>query len=207
MSSLNGILKWFYDLGNWLARMMYIHILWAIFTVLGLGVFGIMPSTAALFSVMHKWFDDGFDTPIFKRFYTTYKKQFLKSNALGVILLGFGIFLYVDMNISKEIIQSPYVHIILLLFSLLFFVTTLYFFPVFARYELKYLYYFKQSFFIALARPFETIAMLLCLLILYYFFSFLPVMLFFAGSTLIAFPIAWFAHRAFVQIEEKKINQ
>lgn len=206
MSVLNGFLKYFYDLGNWLAKMMYLQILWMLFTVAGLGVFGIIPSTAALTTVISKWFQDGYDTPVFKTFYTSYKKQFLKSNALGLMLAAVGAFLYVDLNISKQVIESAFLHFILLFICFLYAVVLLYFFPVLARYELKSLYYFKQSFFIAFARPFETIAMLLCVLLLYYLFIYLPVLTVFVGASLTAFPITWFAHIAFVQLEEKKMN-
>ena len=204
MSSLNGIFKWVYDLGNWLAKVMYLHLLWVLFTVLGLGIFGISPATAALFSVMHKWFDEDFDIPIFKQFYTAYKTQFLKSNGLGLILIALGAFLFFDMNISKQVIQTAYIHFLLLVVVFLYAITVMYFFLVFARYELKFFQYFKQSFFIAFARPMETIAMLICLWLLYYLFSFLPVLIFFMGSSAICFPIAWFAYRACIQIEEKR---
>lgn len=207
MSSLNGFLKWFYDLGNWLAKMIYVHLLWVAFTVLGLGVFGIVPATATLTSVISKWFQNGYDIPIFQTFFNTYKKQFLRSNALGIVIIAIGVFLYMDLNISKHILQSAPIHFFLLFLVLIYTVVLLYFFPVFARYELKYFHYFKQSFFIAFARPFETIAMLLCILLLYYLFVYLPVLMVFAGSSLIVFPITWFAHRAFIQLEEKKTNE
>ncbi|ASK62209.1 hypothetical protein CFK37_08565 [Virgibacillus phasianinus] len=206
MTSVNGFLKWFFDIGNWLAKVMYIHILWVLFTLMGLVVFGFMPATAALFTVIHKGFDGKSDPAIFKTFYETFKTQFLKANALGLLLLGLCAFLYVDMNISKQVIQSFFVHMFLLIVCFLYFITVLYFFPVFARYKLSYFLYFKQSFFIAFARPFETIAMIICLVLLFYLFTYLPVLLFFAGSSLIAYPLAWFAYRACVQIEERKVN-
>ncbi|MGE8081272.1 YesL family protein [Peribacillus loiseleuriae] len=205
MTTLNGIFKWVYDLGNWLAKVMYLHFLWVIFTILGLGVFGISPATAALFSVIHEWFDRDFDIPIFRKFYAVYKTQFLKSNKLGIILIGLGVFFYIDMNISKQYIQSFYVHLFLLFIIFLYFLTVLHFFLVFVRYELKFLLYFKQSLFVALARPLETIAMIICLILLFYLFRFLPILLFFAGSSIIAYPLAWFAYRACVQIEEKRL--
>ncbi|MBM7599999.1 putative membrane protein YesL [Virgibacillus halotolerans] len=203
MLALNGVLGWIYGLGNWLAKMMYLHILWTLFTIAGLGVFGILPATSAMFSVINKWFEDGFDAPIFKTFLTTYKKEFFKSNALGILLIGLGIFLYMDMGISKQFIQSFSIHIILLVVIFLYIITLLYFFSVFVRYDLTFFYYFKQSFLMALARPFETIAMLICMLILYYLFSYVPVLSVFVGSSLIAFPLAWFARSAFVKVEEK----
>lgn len=204
MSALSGFIKVFYDFGNWLAKMIYLQILWLVFTILGLGFFGIIPATAAVTTVISKWFQEGYDVPVFQVFLNAYKKQFLRSNGLGIFLLVIGIFLYMDLNISKQVIQSAFIHSLLLFIGLLYIVVLLYFFPVFARYKLKYFQYFKQSFFIAFARPFETIAMLLCILLLYYLFIYLPVLTFFAGASLTIFPITWFAHRAFIQLEEKR---
>ncbi|ASN04170.1 YesL family protein [Virgibacillus necropolis] len=204
MTSVNGIFKWFYDIGNWLAKVMYLHFLWIIFTLIGLVVFGIAPATTALFSVIHKWFEEDFDIPIFKNFYSVYKTQFIRSNGIGIIMIALGLFLYFDIRVSKQLIQSFYLHIILLVISFLYFITVLYIFPVFARYELKFFFYFKQSFLVALARPIESIAMIISLFLLYYLFSFLPILLIFMGSSIIAYPLAWFAYRACLQIEEKK---
>ncbi len=185
---------------------MYLHLLWVLFTVLGLVVFGFMPATTAMFSVIRKWVEEDLDIPIFQNFYKTYKTHFLKSNIIGVIIIGIGLFLYFDIKISKQAIQSMPLHSILLLLSFFYFIMLLYLFPVFVRYNLKSVLYFKQSFFLALARPLETIAMIISLVILYYLFSFLPVLLVFAGAPLIAYPLMWFAYRAFMQIEKKKLT-
>ncbi len=46
--------------------------------------------------------------------------------------------------------------------------------------------------------------MILCLLILYYIFIFIPVLYVFMGVSMLAYPVMWFAMRAFNGIEEKK---
>lgn len=203
---LDGIFKWVYVFGNWLAKVMFLHLLWVVFTLLGLVVFGISPATAALFSVIHKWFDDHYEIPIFKNFYTVYKEQFLKSNGLGLILAGIGLFLYVDIKISQNMIQSFYFHIFLLIIFFFYVVVALYFFTIFSRYKLNFFYYFKQTFLIAIARPFESIAMIVSLVLLSYLFSYLPVLFVFAGAGITACPLVWFGYRACVQIEEKKLT-
>lgn len=204
MKSLNGIFKAIFEIGKWLSKMMYLHLLWVIFSLMGLVVFGVMPATTAMFTVIRKWMEDDNDIPVFQTFLASYKTHFLKSNALGTFLVAIGIFLYIDMKISKQLVQSFYLHIILLIIGFLYLITLLYFFPVFVRYKLKYSQNFKQSFYIALARPFETIAMIISLILLYYLFSFLPILLIFVGSSLIAYSLMWFASQAFKQIEGKK---
>jgi uncharacterized membrane protein YesL len=206
VESLSGVYRWVYDLGDWLAKMMYLHFLWVLFTVLGLGVFGVFPATIALFTVIQQWFKKEVDTPFFKGFYSVYKDQFLKSNTSGYTLVGIGAFLYLDMTISQTYIQSFYIHLFLLIIFFVYLLTFLYFFPVFARYRLNFFSYFKQSLFIAIARPPETLAMVICLFLLYYLFRFLPIAFFFVGSSIIAYPLAWFSFRSFLQIEQKKLT-
>src|SRR5699024_1406308 len=102
----NGAFQWIYDIGNWLFKFMYLHLLWLGFTVLGLGLFGIWPATSAVFSVMQKWIEKDGDTNIFQNFKKIYKKEFKKSTILGLVIIAMGAFFYVDFVISKQIIQS-----------------------------------------------------------------------------------------------------
>lgn len=201
---VDGIFKWVYEIGNWLAKLMYVHLLWVLFTLLGLVIFGITPATAAMVSVIHKWFDQKEDFPIFKHFFSAYKDQFIKANGVGLLLIAVGAFLYVDIRISQQVIQSNYFHAFLLFICFLYFITLLYFFTIFTRYQLRFLYYFRQSFLIAIARPFETIAMIICLVLLSYVYAYLPVLIILMGSSLTLFPVVWFGYRACVQVEEKK---
>lgn len=113
MKSLNGIFKAIFEIGKWLSKMMYLHLLWVIFSLMGLVVFGVMPATTAMFTVIRKWMEDDNDIPVFQTFLASYKTHFLKSNALGTFLVAIGIFLYIDMKISKQLVQSFYLHIIL----------------------------------------------------------------------------------------------
>ncbi|MDU4936768.1 MAG: DUF624 domain-containing protein, partial [Peptostreptococcaceae bacterium] len=61
---------------NWIWRFMQLNFYWSIFTVFGLGVFGIMPSTVATFYILRKWIQGELEIPIFSTFKETYKKEF-----------------------------------------------------------------------------------------------------------------------------------
>ena len=204
MPKLTGLVKGFYEIGNWLAKMMYLHLLWCIFTIAGLGVFGIMPATTALVTVLHKRFQKNVEFPIFKTFVTVYKAQFFKANGLGLLLVAIGIFLFQDLKIAKEAIHSFYLYFFLIFICFLYFITVLHFFIIYARYELTFIGYYKQSFAMAIARPFETISMIICMILVYYLFSSMPGLLFFIGSSLTAYPIVYFGYRACVLVEEKQ---
>ena len=42
--------------GEWVIRLVILNVLWLGFSVVGLGILGVFPSTSALFSVLRKWF-------------------------------------------------------------------------------------------------------------------------------------------------------
>ncbi|CDQ38391.1 MULTISPECIES: YesL family protein [Virgibacillus] len=204
---LHGFIKLLYDFGNWLYKVAYLHFLWLLFTALGFVIFGITPATTALFAILHSWFERDIDKPTMKHFFSIYKEKFKVSNGLGVVLLLIGGFLYFDISISHDYIQSFYLHSLLLIISSFYIIILLYIFPILSRYNLKFHQYVKQAFLIALAQPLETIAMIISLILLFYFFSYLPIMLFFAGSSIIATPLMWLAKRACVLVEKKQTNE
>ena len=70
MSKIDGFVQNFFQIGTWLARLMFLNALWFLFTFLGLGIFGIFPATASLVYIMYKWFDEDTEIPIFKTFYS-----------------------------------------------------------------------------------------------------------------------------------------
>jgi len=204
MGQFNGTFRWVYLIGDWIFKFMFLHFLWMVFTLLGLGIFGIAPATCGLFSVIEKWLSKDPDTPVFRSFLDTYKKEFLKSNALSVVIIGISAFLYVDFIISKKMIQSFFLHIMLIILILLFALTLLYIYPVFVRYNLKFFHYFKQPFLIALAQPLETFGMVFWVIFILTIFFHIPIVFIFTGSTLFAYPISWLALHAFKKIEAKK---
>jgi len=206
MNMFNGLFKWVFHIGNWLFKLMYLHLLWAVFTLLGLIAFGLFPATAGVFAVARKWMEEGEDTLIFKTFINVYKSTFIQINGLGYVMVGIGAFLTYDFILSREFVGSMIIHILLLFFSVLFILVLCYLFPVFVRYDLQFFLYFKQTFLVVLARPVESIGMLICLILLYYLLILLPVLFVMAGSSIIAFLLMALAYRSFTKIEERKAN-
>ncbi|XKI12657.1 DUF624 domain-containing protein [Sporosarcina sp. ANT_H38] len=198
---IGNIVEKIMTIGNWLAKLVYLQILWIVFTILGLVAFGIMPATTAMFYVIRKWIEKDPNIPIFDTFYKSYRADFLKSNGLGIALIGIGIFLYYDYTISKLEIGIPVLHFLIMVISFFYFIFLLYFFPVFARYNMKPFEQFRKSFYLSISRPLETFAMIISFVPLYFFFNLFPFFFVVAGAPLIAFPSMWFANRAFMQIE------
>src|SRR5690625_6922967 len=75
-------------------RLAYVNLLWILFTILGLGIFGIFPATIALFAVTRKWVMGDRDIPVFSTFWQTFRKEFLKSTLLGWVLFVIGYMIY-----------------------------------------------------------------------------------------------------------------
>ncbi|MFC4617707.1 YesL family protein [Camelliibacillus cellulosilyticus] len=200
---LRGLWKWVYAFGDWLSRVFVLHLLWIVFSIAGIGVFGLFPATAAMFAVIRKRILGDRDLPTFKTFMAHFKSDFLKVNAIGYTMAAIGCFLYFDLYITRHGIHSMVLYFLLLILGFFYLITVLYLFPVFVHYELKMSHYLKQSFLIAIIRPFETIGCLVILLVFYYLFLFFPILLIFLGAPLIAYPIMWLTNHAFEGVTRK----
>src|SRR5699024_12292779 len=86
VKQLKRACKWIFDMGNWLFKFIYLHTLWIIFSILGLGVFGIFPATASVFTVARKLLEEGEDVPIFQTFFHSYKSIFFLAIVIGYII-------------------------------------------------------------------------------------------------------------------------
>nr|WP_263323638.1 YesL family protein [Neobacillus sp. Marseille-Q6967] len=151
-----------YHACQWITRLAYINLLWLLFMALGLFVFGAAPATAAMFSLIRKWLKDETDIPVFQYFWKTYKKEYWKANALGSILLGMSIILYLDWRLISSIQGSFYPILLGCLIGVffLFLIVIIYIFPVFVQYEYKTLQYIKTAFLLGISYPLYTMVMI-----------------------------------------------
>lgn len=154
---------------NWIWRFMQLNFYWSIFTVFGLGVFGIMPSTVATFYILRKWVQGELEIPIFSTFKETYKKEFINSNKCGIFFLLAFAFLAFDLNILYQIDASYSVILYILVYTVLFFVSVafIYFFPTYVHFESTLKGYIKNSFILSLTSPIQTLLIIigLCLIV------------------------------------------
>lgn len=207
MYEARGFSRFIIDVSEWIFKIMYVHFLWLIFTILGLGIFGFMPATAAVFSTIRKWIMKESDIAIFPYFLETYKTSWKSSNLIGLVLFAIGAFLYIDLKVSQEFLRFPPIHFFILLLIFIFIVICLFIFPTFVHYNLKPLQYIKQALFLAILNPLHLFSMLLWILCAYVIYIYVPVFYFVMGATIFTFPIMWFSLRAFTKIEQKKGRQ
>lgn len=193
------------NIGTWIANLFYLQLFWVIYSVKGLLVLGIFPATLAAVQVIYKWFESmEFDFSIHETFKSSYKEGFKRANIVGYIsLLVVGI-LYVDLRISNVFIQSIFLHTMLLFFSFAVLSVGLYLFTVMSRYEYSVKHIFKQSFFVALATPINTLAAGIGLVLSVALLSNFLFLAIFFGVPIILMPIVWFTYSGLLAAESKK---
>ncbi|WP_407267894.1 YesL family protein [Radiobacillus sp. PE A8.2] len=202
----------FNQVAEWIMRLAYINLLWILLTVLGLGIFGFFPATIAMFTMIRKWLLGDFETPISRTFWRTYKKEFIKGNVLGMLLIIIGIILYVDVKFFQS--QSGILYWVLSCFSIvllyMYLLTVLFFFPVFVHFELKTMQYMKHAFLFMVTKPIGTVMIVIGIFGASYLLMLVPGLIPFFGASFPALVIMWFAYRKFkliVPVTSRSLSQ
>ncbi|WP_067843502.1 YesL family protein [Amphibacillus sediminis] len=207
----NGVLGRVYAAFEFVYRLIYLNLLWFSFTLLGAVIFGIGPSTIALYHLIRKWLKKelGNDRHIFVQYFQAYKANFKSGNIIGLsVMLLFFMFLvnyrYSSMH-STFIFQ--YIQISTLILACLTTVILTYLIPLYVHYDLKLKDYFSRSVVIALAHPLPTLLNIGWLVMIgYLFYQFFPFSLL-VGVSSLAYGIMGISYSSFVrneQIREEK---
>lgn len=206
---VNGFVEYTSRTCEWVMRMAYLNILWLLFSVLGLGIFGVIPATIAVFAIQRKWLQEEEDIPIFFTFWHQYKTNFVSSNKLGIILILIGWIIYFDLKffVSKPELVFQLISFAIFTLSIWYMIVLLYIFPVFVHYELKLLDNIKIAFYLGILNPSRTIGVAACgggiaFLVLYF-----PKLLPFFGVSLPCFVLMLFASQGFLKVEKAKMRK
>lgn len=192
-----GFSGFIYMITELVMQFAYLQLLWLVFTLMGLGILGIFPSTAALFSVVRKWIMGEEDVPVFKTFWQTYKTEFVRVNGLGLILSAIGWLLYVDYHFFTfgTTMGSSILKIITLLIIYLFITTCIYFFPIFVHFRYRFFEYFKYSFLYSVSTPLKTAGLLIISYIIYFLLMKVPVLFLFFSGSVISYMWMWYVYQ------------
>lgn len=201
---MHGFIAGYYKFSVWAMKLAYVNLLWTIFTLLGFGVFGFMPATVAMFSVIRKWNMGEEDIPVFKTFWDTYRKEFFKANGLGIILFIIGYILVIEFQILR--LQENIIYFIVsfgvLAIFILYAIVLTYFFPIYVHFNLKITDYLKWPFIIGVVHPILTLFMMGGFAaIVYVTYITIPAILFFFGGSVTAYFIMWGASKTFEKYE------
>lgn len=201
---LGGLESPFYRWCGVISRLIYLNLLWLLFTTMGLVVAGFVPATVAIFAVTRKWIMGEEDIPVFSTFWNVYKKEFLKSNLLGLSLFVTGYILFVDLvflpTTSMLLIVVRYA---LIAICSVFFVILLYIFPIYVHFNGTIKSYWKNAVMYGLSYPLVTFSMIIGIFVLYVGFTYIPSLIPFLSVSLVAYLIMWLALKVFARIEEK----
>lgn len=155
-----------YQACQWISRLAYLNLLWLIFISVGLVIFGVAPSTVAMFTIIRKWIQGEREMPIFSTFIEIFKREFWTSNRLGVVLMSSGIVIWFDWQIIGAVQGTLYSILAgcLIGVTLLFMVVLIYIFPVYVHYENKTFQYVKVAFLLGISYPLYSFIMLLAVI-------------------------------------------
>jgi uncharacterized membrane protein YesL len=201
---MEGFMRGLYRISEWIMRFAYVNILWISFTFFGLIIFGFFPSTAALFAVVRKWVLKQHDIPVFKTYWFAYKKEFAKSNLLGLVVMLSGFLLYSNIRIIEattlQVVKLLYIPNVIVI--LIFFLTLLYIFPVFSHFEVRLVEGVKNAFILMTINPIATFCMAILSGFLCFLFLKLPGLIPFFSGSLIAYLLMWIGNYVFVKMNK-----
>jgi len=183
----SSILGGIYKLMEWISKLALLNLFWIAFTFLGLGVFGFFPATVAMFAVVRKWMIGEAEVSIVKTFWASYKKEFVKSNLLGVLIVAAGLVLFADLlfiqNSAKN--MTTFLYIPFFIITFIFVCTVFYLIPIFVHYEMKLTDVIKNSFFVMIMNPLSTLYMLIGSFGVCFVLSYIPpICILFSGNLL-----------------------
>lgn len=195
-----------YSATEWIAKFAYINLLWIGFSLVGLVVLGLFPSTISMFTVIRKWILGERDIPIFQTFLITYKSEFHRSNGLGLLVAIVCGLIALNLVFMKNFgtVFTSAIQIPLYMFMFAAVMTMLYLFPVYVHYELKLIQIIKNSFLMMLIHPLENLVMLAGMVAMFLVVKFVPGLGFFFGGSLSAAIIMASGYLVFNKVDKKK---
>ncbi|MDN4523995.1 YesL family protein [Fictibacillus fluitans] len=194
-----------YKYCDWIMKFGYLNLLWILFTLMGLIVFGFVPATVALFTITRAWVRGSTEIPMWSTFINVYKAEFVQSNKAGFFYILGGCILFVDERFLAQssgglhFIMVPLLLVVMVLFGL----SLLYFFAAYVHFELKPFAYIRYSLMISLSQFPYTVMMIAGVWFSYMLLKYVPGVFLFFGASLLAFMMTWAANQAFVKVQAK----
>lgn len=181
-------------------NLIYLNLLWVVFTLVGGIVFGIFPATAALFAVVRKMILEDEDAAVLPEFIIHFKASFKTSNILGYVGSFIGLFLLIDFrivqNISNESVQVLLFNLIVVI-GIFYLVAMHYIFPVYVHFDLKWNEYFRYACILTIARPLQTIMLVAFVAAVVYLYILVPALVFILGASFMSFVMMKIASLSF----------
>ncbi|MEW9671155.1 YesL family protein [Ammoniphilus sp. 3BR4] len=203
---LNGYLGVFQQVFTWLMRLTYLNMLWLGFTLIGGIVFGFFPSTAALFSVLRQCLREGPESGGVQPFWEFYRREFFRSQKIGLSLFLAGYILYVDLQLfaSGENFLSMVFQWIAIGFIFVYGIVLVFVFPVFVHLEGTVIQLLKNSLVFAVSHWAYAFIIAAGWVMIAVILIFLPALLFLIGGSLYALWSTWVFQKIWERLEFRK---
>lgn len=203
---MNSTTSAIYTILEWITKFAYVNLLWIIFTLAGGVILGFYPATIAMFAMVRDWLRGKSDLPVLKTFWLYYKRDFLKSNKMGLVINILFAFIiidiyYIQVNISEAL---SWTYIPLFAFMLFVVLFLFYIFPSFVHYDLKVVSLMKNALLIMIINPIHSFFMIVCIVSAFFIIQAIPALFFIFGAVTYAFITTWLSLHAFDRIQEKK---
>lgn len=195
--------------GEWVLRLACLNLLWILFTLLGAGILGLFPATAAVFSVIRKGLvDEGKAFPLFRTFWAFYRTDWIPMNVLMLIYSVMGLGLLLDFRLVRgwEGAAQPWVVLFLFFAFYVYLLSLIHLFPLYAHYRMKLHEYVLQSFLITLYRPLASALMGGAVYLTYAAMAWLPGTLPVFAVSLPAVVVTAFSFRIFRSIDPSTVT-
>ncbi|KAB8137599.1 YesL family protein [Gracilibacillus oryzae] len=207
---LTGIWSGLYKVSVLVTRLAWLNILWLISTLIGLILFGIMPATIAMFTVVRKWIQKDYDVNVFSTFVKAYKENFIRSNLFGIIIYVLGYVLSIFLKYTGYMNESelyPVLFGIFILASFFYVMLILYIAPVYVHFDLTFWQYIRYAVTIGAVNLHYSICTLTLLAGIYFLSFRYPGFGLFFGFSLSAYIIMFLANIGFKQLVKKQQEQ
>ncbi len=202
-----GMIKATYNLGEFLIALVKLQFFWWYGVLKGGILLGVFPATSAVISLFFQFFQTKeFSSQLFVDFKKSYQVAFKKTNLLGFIQTFILAVLWLDIRVAGQLLQNQLIHLFLLIFFVFSLLVGVFLFPVYLRYELSCLNYFKQAFFLMIASIVETIAIGAGIAVVTAITTIFPILMLIAAVPLLLLPISWFSLQAMKKIEANNCN-
>lgn len=195
-----------YSTLEWIMKAAYVNLLWVLFTVVGGIVLGFYPATIAMFAVVRDWFGGKTDQPVFRSFWSYYKRDFLKSNQLGIFLNVLFLLFAIDIFYIYSGNQMSWVYIPLFAYMLILLFFSFFIFPAFTHFELKVIPLIKNTFSIMLLSPIHSFLIIISLISIFFIMRLFPALFFIFGGITYATITTWLSLHTFNKIQSKLEN-
>lgn len=192
-----------------LLRLSWLNILFILFTLLGAGILGFFPAVTATIRVGRKWISEKSEFPLYQVFKDTYKKEFIKANLVGFILVLVGGVLFANYYAILWLEDRVPVFVVFAYYCVIILYTILavWAFPLLSYYDAKILQNLKNALIIGITKLPTTILMVVLLFIILYVSLQIPSLLLFFSFSLIALSNAYLSSRVFSEIDNMQGKQ